>query len=381
MTYIILALFCLIPFSDLFFMGKLDMWLSHGAFFQLGILACFSYSLYKPSIKPTIFKRNLINKPLASLFLWLGLTTAFWWNYTLIQSKTYNFLVFMPLFNFMCFVLLYKFIIEYLDKKSIQRILKWFAKVIGIIAVICILQLLDLDQFHKHFATTEATKYKDVLVGTIGNPMHLAGYLSICLPVLYYTNTIYSTISIVLLWFIIFMTGSFSGLIGALLVTIFYNCFHQIRFKYERLLFYLFCGISALTVYLKGWTWLTTSLLNPHGRFQFWKEIFPLFKKFPITGTGLGIMIARNGLWKHVHNEFYQIAITVGIIGLGIVIWGCLEYFKRFKRCKQDKLSVCIASMFVAFLINCFFGYPCHNYLLGMLGLFSYATMHCLEDI
>ena len=281
----------------------------------------------------------------------------------------------MPFFNFLSFILLYKVIVQYLNVQDIDRILRYFSYVIGIIAMYCILQQLDLDQFHKHFNTEGLP---DQIVGTIGNPTHLGAWLAIALPVLYYARTKFSTISILLVWTVILLTSSVSALVTAIILTVFYNYFYQIRFKHERFLFGIIGIIGVVAVYLKGFDWIANSLLNPHGRFTYWQSIYPLFKEAPILGGGLGKIMSFNQHWKHVHNEYYQLAIEGGLIGLGIVIWGIYEYFKRFIQLERTKLSVCLVTMFIGFLLLSMTNFTCHLWQVGTLAMFSYSSLFCL---
>lgn len=368
MNIILLILITVIPFSCLFLRIH-DIWHSQGAFFQIGILCAFCYSIFNPKGK------NIKNLPITVFTCWVGLVTLYWWN-VFLDKGTYNYSVLFPFLNFLCFVLLYNFIVNYLAKEDIERILKYLSYVIVLLCVYCILQIFDLDQFMQHFATTETAKYKDPLMGTIGNPTHLAGYLAMCLPILYYIRNRFTTIAIFLVWVIIILTGSFSGLIGALAVTIFYNLHHRIRFKHEGFMYVIISIFLLVAAWRMGLANLVVNYFNPSGRYEFWKSIYPLFKKHSIIGGGFGLVRSLPGGWEHAHQEFYQLAIEMGVIGLSLAIWCILDCFKRFER---SKLHICLFSIFIAFLINCMINYPAHLYLTGVLGIFSYASLYAIQ--
>lgn len=376
MSYILLALFCLLPFSSLFLRIS-DTWHSHGAFFQLGILCSLAYSLYKPSDK----FRVIDNKPFAYFVFWLGLVTALWWNRFLIEFKQYNFIVFMPFFNFLCFVLLYKCIVDYLKIKDLTRILKGMVISIGVLLIYCVLQRLNLDQFHRPLGTTHG-HLADELIGTIGNPTHLAAYLTMCLPILYWWGRKHALFLIIATWAIIGATGSASGLLGAIIVTIFFYG----RNKRKLILSAICLGIGVLALlHTFGWQKITVEYLNAEGRFDFWKYIFPIFQENSIIGSGLGkissLAIKMGGsAWRQAHNEYYQLAIEGGIIGLGIAIWGIVVYFKTFFRLKENRLALCLASIFLAGLINALFNFPFHLYMPAALITFAYAGMFIIKE-
>ena len=367
MNWLILILMCALPFSSIFLHIN-NIWVTHGAFFQFGILCLFSYTLFNSP------KYKVSNIPLTSLFLWLGFVTMIWWNMGIVATNQYNFLIFMPFFNFLCFILLYKGITEYLNDVDIDRILRWFSYVIGIMAVYGILQWLNLDQFHKHFNTKGIP---DAVVGTIGNPTHFASWLAICLPILYYVRTKFSNLSIVLLWIALLMTGSLSGIGVAILITLFYSSFFKVRRRFVISTICIIGLLSLLVLWVEKFNWKL--FLSTSGRFEFWKSIYPIFQQASITGAGFGKILSLGNHWKHCHNEFYQLAIEGGLIGLGIAIWCIVEYFKKFIRLEKSKLSICLCSMFTAFLMLSMANFTCHLYLTGILGLFAYAGLFCIK--
>jgi hypothetical protein len=291
----------------------------------------------------------------------------------IVATNQYNFLIFMPFFNLLCFILFYKAIVEYLNEVDIDRILRWFSYVVGIMAVYGIIQWCNLDQFHKHFNTVGLP---DAVVGTIGNPTHFASWLAICLPILYYAKHSFRTIFIIFAWIVLLLIGSLSGIGVAVIITLFYNSFFG-RLKQCLLAFIILGSLSFIVLSLKGFSWET--FLSNSGRFEFWRNIYPIFTQSPIVGGGFGKIISLNNHWKHCHNEFYQIAIEGGLIGLGFVIWCIVEYFKKFIKLPKTKLSICLCSMFIAFLLLSLVNFTCHLYLIGILGLFSYAGLFCLQ--
>ena len=366
MNWLILILMVTLPFSSLFIHIN-NIWVSHGTYFQFGILCLFSYTLFNSP------KSKVSNIPLTSLFLWLGLITMLWWNMEIVATNQYNFIIFMPFFNLLCFILFYKAIVEYLNEVDIDRILRWLSYVVGIMAVYGILQQLNLDQFHKHFNTVGIP---DAVVGTIGNPIHFASWLSICLPILYYAKTKFRTLFIILTWIVLLLTGSLSGIGVAILITLFYNAFFG-RFKQCLLAFIILGSLSFIGLCLKGFNW--TLFLSNSGRFEFWKSLYSIFAQNPIVGGGFGKILSLGNHWKHVHNEPYQIAIEGGLIGLGLAVWCIVEYFKKFIQLEKSKLSICLCSMFVAFLLLSMVNFTCHLYLTGILGLFAYAGIYCIK--
>lgn len=326
---------------------------------------------------------HIENKPFGIFVFWLGLTTLFWWNFIIVKEGIYNLPVLMPFVNFLSFVILYQGIVRYLTIKDLEKMLKCLQYVIGIMVFYAVLQKLNLDQFHKPI--DPALVKIDAIIGTLGNPIHLAGWLSITLPILYYNTGLFSNISIILVWLVLILTGSASGLMGAIFVTIFYNLFHKIRIKFEGLVFALLAFLGLFTVYKIGFDKILY-FFNPSGRIAFWGKLYEVFREAPITGKGLGILNTlglNNGLnisvWRHAHQEYFQIAVETGIIGLVIVLWGIFSYFRLFTKQPKDKLTVCLATIFVGFLVNCLFNYPAHMWLTGTFGIFAYSGLFVIK--
>ena len=360
---------CFLPLSALFIHIK-DIWHSQGAVFQFGILLAYSYSFFALSKD-----YKIKNIPLALLTFWLGITTMIWWNMGIVIDSKYNFTLFMPFFNFLTMVIFYKLIIDYLEIKDLERIIKYFSYVIMVFLGYCVLQKFNLDQFH--IPIDPAVDKRDLIVGTIGNPTHLAGYLSMLLPILYYYNSKLNTIGIFLAWLIIIMTGSSMGLIGAVLVTIFYLLFNRIRTKYDWVILGSMITLFIIAILFRGIDWKL--FINPQGRLEEWSRLLPLLHKNPITGSGLGKIMSLGEMWKHAHCEYYQLAIETGVIGLGIAFYGIWKYFEEFIKLKTNKLAICLVSIFLAFLINALVSYPSHLWITSSLGMFAYSSLYCLK--
>ncbi len=358
MDKIFLVLLCVLPFSALIF-NKVDIWHGHGQFFQLGILVLLCGSLFKK------------NKPLACFILWAGIVTAMVWYAVMVATKNYATTIFFPFFNLLCFVLFYKFSVEYLNEKEIENILKWLGRSVILVIVYCFLQKLNLDQFYSPLSPT----LPDELVGTIGNTSHLAGYLALCQP-LFFKKGWLNYIILGLLWVILLMAKSASGIIAGLGIVLFWLLIKK-RYK----LFGTFVSlISVIGIYV--WVFYREFFTFSH-RLEIWQLLFNKFKVKPITGYGLGILntfnIQLGGQWRHAHQEYYQIAIELGLIGLALVLWCIVDYFRVFRTIRTD-LTIRLASIFFGFCVLSMFTFPAHLFLLASLGMLSYSWLYVLKN-
>lgn len=363
MINLFIAFICLLPFSPFFF-KQCDVWHAAGQFTQLGILILFSYSFFE---KP---KRAIgLNKPLGAFFCWAGITTAYYWIQVFVKSKHYPIKIFMPFFNLLCLIILYKLVVEYLDETSIRKIFKWFKYSLTGFIIYCSLQYLQLDEFFKN------VDGPDLLVGTIGNPSHLSALLAITQPIFFNKNR-QDMICLSLLWLLIILTGSASGMVCAGLVVLFWLFNKNIKIALVS------SGLFISTlgfVFIKHHHYFTDS-----GRFRIWQAVLDIFKKKPVTGSGIGsfgtlTVVDAGTRWQHLHNEYYQTAFELGLVGLVLVLWCIMDYCKSVKLIKSD-ITIRLASIFTGFCLLSVFNFVGHLWIISTFFIFSYACIYAIKN-
>ncbi len=360
MSYLILAFFCLLPFGSFFF-RQVDIWHGQGQYVQIGILILFCYSFFE---KGKVVQ--ILNKPLGAFILWCGLVTSANWIIVFSLTKHYPIKIFLPFFNLLCLVWLYKIIVEYCTRNYIEKIFKWLKYSILIVLVYCVLQWFQLDQF---FKSLETSVDMDCLVGTIGNQSHLAAFLAVVQP-LFFNKNRQDILCLILLWIILILTGSVSGLVCGTIVLLFWLFFNNKKLA-------LFSSILALLIF--SYIFIThSSFFTNSGRFDIWLKVFEIFKSKPITGMGLG-SLSSNAHWQHLHNEYYQIALETGVIGLGLVLWCIWDYFKIFLTIKSD-VAIKLVSMFLGFCLLGLFTFNAHLWLISVFGMMAYAGIYCIKN-
>ena len=358
-----LILLCGMPWGHLLF-RKADIWHGTGHFFQVGLLIIFCLSFLE---KPRYVQ--ILNKPLGIFTLWAGLVTSYWWFVLFTKAQQYPLKIFLPFFNFLCFVWFYKLSIEYLDKEKIEKILKWFRYSILLLLFYCVLQYLRLDEFFNGMSG------HDELVGTIGNASHLAGYLAIVQPI-YFKKGLINILSLVLLWLIILIAGSASGIVVGLAVALFW------LFMQKDKIWALLGSISAFGIITFIGIKYSQFFTSSH-RIELWQLAFKTFKNHLITGLGLGSFGVQNfqlgGHWRHAHNEYFQLSAELGLVGLVLLIWCLREYFRMFRTFKTD-LTIKLASMFFGFCLLAMFTFNAHLWMLSSIGMTGYSFLYCLKN-
>lgn len=366
MMYILfLIFFCLMPWAHFFF-KRIDLWHAQGHFFQLGILILFCYSFIE---KPKdIF--HIKNIPLSIFTLWIGSITGYYWYKIIVENQHYPVKIFFPFFNFLCFVWFYKLSLEYLNKEKIKKILEFFSYSIIVILFYCVLQYLHLDQFFK------GTSGHDELVGTIGNTSFLAGFLAIIQPI-FFNKKIRDILTLSLLWLIILLCNSASGLFCASIVVLFYLILKK---KWNS----FFIVNIVLILFIIFSIYKYPNFLSTAGRFEIWRLAFDKLKNKIITGFGLGSFAlmkfsSNNTFWQHLHNEWYQVGFELGIVGLGFLIWCIWDYFKKFIS-NENNLINKLVTIFFGFCFLSLFTFPAHLWLIAFIGIFSYSFPYIIGE-
>lgn len=362
MNKFIIGIFCLLPFAH-FLLRGVDIWHAQGYFLQISILLLYCLKLSKRS------------KPLACLLAWSGLLTTFIFYSIQAESKQYAITLFLPFFNLLCGIILFDCVVNLLKRDFFFKYLKYFSIPVILIAIYAILQKFKLDQFYNGLANGP-----DEIVGTIGNPMHLAHYLAICLPVFFLLEKKLCKLGILFTLLTILLTKSASGLTIALIIVVLGQGFLRIFTTREICLaagLFSLIGILEYKSIITVWDNCTSS----SGRVEIWQKFAPIFQKKPITGWGLGTVNsfakqAQFSGWRHLHNEYYHYALELGLVGLGIILWGIVDYMNRFIKGVKDNVSVSMALMFAAFCLTALFGYPSHLWVISGLAILAYSYQY-----
>ena len=140
--------------------------------------------------------------------------------------------------------------------------------------------------------------------------------------------------------------------------------------------------LSGLAVGLAGAGWSLTHpvWLNPYGRFKTWAAWCGVLKEQPILGGGVGFTKHVTAqlpidhalkMWKHLHNEYLQLWVEGGVIGVALLGWlGWQVWSRRPHGQPSDFRWACAASL-VGFLLISTLSFPWHLWQLGSYGLLA----------
>ena len=371
MNNLLLFFLMFLPFCA-FLIPKLDIWHAQGFYVQIGVLVFYCYHLFKK------------NKPLAVLLGWVGILTINQFLNIQIESKQYAILLFLPFLNFLCIIILFDIITTYCNKEFFDKFVKYFNIPFLIVLVYSVIQELSLDQFYRSIDISLKTRNNNEVVGIIGNPMHNAHFICICLPVLFFLKGWRRKLAILFALAVIGLTRSSSGMLVAIAVIAFGQVFLRIFSKKEIILGILI-GLIVSVLKFHSFNDAIRHFTFSSGRLQIWANYLPVFIQKPLTGWGLGVVneLARQKqfwTWRHLHLEYYHFAVELGLITVGIAFWGIVNYFKKFDLAVKDDTTVIMVSMFLAFLLTALFGYPMHLWILSVLGITAYSYLYIGVD-
>jgi O-antigen ligase len=236
----------------------------------------------------------------------------------------------------------------------------------------CVLQHFQLDEFFKGLGGNQ-----DELVGTIGNTAHLAGYLALVSPLFFNKRGI---LPLILLWIVLLLAGSASGLITAIAVLITY-LFLKRRF--------LWGWIVSSLVSIGGIGLLLTksNFLNSSGRLEIWKASFEIFRQKAITGFGLGSFSLNNfkiegisSIWRHAHNEYFQVAFELGLIGLILLFRIIFNAIKDAWLIRNNDNGIILFTMLIGFIVLSLLTFTMHLWQISVLGMFIYSAIYVIKN-
>ena len=376
MFYIISFLKIGISLSPLF-LKKPDIWHCQGIFTQTIIMMAFAWSFIE---KPK--QRLASNWPLGCLIFWVGLQTADICWQSQIQGR-YDVKHFFPYFNFICLLFLYQMIVQYLGKREIEKILIFMKYVVIGTLLMCVLQKFGLSQFFELLKDRPENVGKgwqmlnNPVVGFLGNGTHLSGFLGSTVPLFLWKSKREDWLTLVLMALVLMNCGTTIGLPSiAGIAAIF--CILVYWFKNKWLtLFAVVAFIGAVIGHFAG-----IEFFSATGRIAIWEYYWGVFSKRSITGFGLGtvnILYPHSSIPdnRHVHLEYLQYGVEIGIIGL-VCILAMVNNFFHMKA--HDKTELCLKACVLGFLVTGFLNYPSKLWLVSTWAIFWYAALFAIRN-
>ena len=361
-------LFCIliigIHLSPILF-RSLDIWHAQGVWVQGMIAILLAWSFFE---KPKyLIKKNI---PLGLLFLWMSVNTGVICYLGQVNGY-YDTAHFFPYFNFLCLLLLYRLITSHITFKQIEKILYILKYTVIFTLFVSTLQVFNLSQFFRIIDPTHS-HHNNIVTGMLGNGTHLSGFLGMCAPLFFYKMKRIDKLSLVLLGLILLHTGTTIGdpsISGFIIVPLLFLYYYKDKF-------HVIWPILAMGLFIALWVYpnIPEQFFSFQGRPPLWKAYWPVYKLLPVTGAGLGTVgMVRKYVFPtatHLHLEYFEIALDLGLIGL-VLVFNCIYEFLRTTA--KDKLQLTLKTIVIGFLLSCSFNFPAHLWLPSTYAMIAYA--------
>ena len=335
------------------------MGLALGIALAIGLIAIFQGKL-----------KSFKNKPLLILIFFLLISVYFSPkpDITLLGLNVSNFWVWKPMFYISVFFLMLVTVSSLeLSKEDIKLILNVMVWVGFIMALYCIVQSLNIEQFFTLNTKVAATIHtpKNIIGGTLGHPTIVSPFIAMIIPIALYLK---KRIKALIKFIAVCLTCS-QVAIGAMLVSLVFYCATMRR---KWLVGGCILLISASAILGVGYfkSPQIKAFVKPSGRFGTWKQVVtdiksPINKegnRYGLTGFGPGSFryvfpVKHKSIMHQVHNDPLEIAFNTGIIGLGLFLWAIFYIFqinfsfKRIWKGEPDKYRMALLSSFLCILL------------------------------
>lgn len=362
------------PFLD----RRLDLW--HGqaqwAIGWVGIL--WLWSIEQPAVhrmNKSFLAWSLYGFGFFFVSLWQGVAVA----------KAYPILMLIACSHFLCIIFFYQAALAFWTPAFLESLCRWVARASACMVVYGFLQICQADPWLKNFDHDQAKNgLHSLLIGTLGNPDHLGAYFAMTLPLVwlyrrFWRWRIILAGQVVLLGWLAIGSQVIGGLVAALAVLLWSVWRRSPRLAYGFGGF--LCCIGGILL------WKHPGVIDSNGRFAAWAAFWPLSAQHIAFGTGPGAVLALSQTvtdaaikgWGHCHNEYLQVLLEQGLIGLGLVAWGIAATIQRARQLPQTPLVLALSGTGIAFLVNSFYNFPAHLWVLSSLGLLAYCGLWTLD--
>lgn len=233
------------------------------------------------------------------------------------------------------------------ETDHVLNALRWS---MALLVVYGVLQRLNLDQFQslREWQIDVAAlqrppvlhpEARDIVGGTVGNASIFACWLAMCLPLWMTWTWRYRAVVVVTALGLIFMSGSLVAVVGALLALWWMAYRLRTRRWWWIASIVLYAGFLA-----SAWILLQRNgaYFNSSGRLQAWPAFLAFWREAaPITGAGLGSVWAVAYTWppehvlyqwRHVHNEYLQVLVELGVIGAMLFVPVLVDLWWRWQQ-------------------------------------------------
>ena len=356
---------------------SMDLWHAQSLWAQAGTLCLALVAWTSPA------RHTSTNWPVR-LWGFYVIGTLLWLSTTwMMDNKTYHFPLMMFTAHLLLLLVFYHTATSTWTPEFLHQAVVAMTVVGLLLCVYGVLQALGFDQF---FRTTigqgghgDEFPRNTRVIATIGNPSHFAAYLSMMAPGVLLLSKPWKMVGGVLMLLTIALTKSWGGVL-ALGIAVAWG----LTTRWKWCLGYLMVCVCAVVVVYGA----EPGYFSLSGRWQRWELFWQLFNAKPLLGMGPGSVYSivsqindnNHPLyhWRHVHQEWLQLGIEQGLIGVGLVGAIVLRSLKHAWDFRTHPLGLVLGMSLVAFLMNSLYNFPAHLWAVGVFGLVAVCGLEVL---
>lgn len=319
---------------------------------------------------------------------------------------------------------LYSYVIIYICAKKFFKIKNKENLLVIIHLLYILVGVLGILQYHTKLPTNRLFPiFNKGVCGTFGNTNFMGNFVSMGLPI-FIINYMFkgkkiSLITSFIVFFCLISCTARSGWVafGAFCILLLVYLIENRKKEYVKRIIVLIVGFSIIltVIYLQPNSPLKTKISSMKeefetgeenlgsGRIQIWKISIELIKKYPVLGVGtdnlqygiannltetsLTYILNKKGIPDKAHNEYLQIAVTLGIPALVIyLVFICSILLPKIKHIFSNKYILYLGSVIICYLVQAFFNIstigiaPLFWFALGLIDNKSLMSKKDMED-
>ena len=343
--------------------------------FQLGAIAIFAAAFFDTR------QKEYLNRYITYFLIYLGFLFLRFYGIPYFMGMEVapdeyrtliNYGCLIPTFNVLLGFIIVKIIVERLDKKYLDSIIRLSCIITFIVSLHIIGQSFDIIQVYGRLTKSAALLQKDPTVlkywlssnkaiGFIGNPMLAASFIAISAQFNLYFRKRINYIFYVIGFIAVCLTRSSMPIMSYCI------CAFVFFLIYKKSVAWIVAGSVLLGIgvafFINNSGWINENLFTFSDRPAVWQKTIAIWWKQPYTGGGLGSFKGNNIIvgttqWWQAHNEPLQIMQEMGLVGLGLSLLLLFDFFKRI--ILRNRKVVACALVVCCGCINSLMNFPLH---------------------
>lgn len=327
------------------------------------------------------------NKYLSWLSLWVFVTMIFNWYIPFLVGSGGS-----PRFNVWCIDSYIHYLLalitswicmSYLEKKDFITIAKYACLSSVLVTIFAFLQIVGFDPLKKlvYYNPGETNHFSAL----IDHPDMVGNYLAMSLPLFFMFKEMKYRVGMVIVAVGIILSKSSLSILALFLASLIY-----VFLRYRSKKVNIFC-ISALLIFLivvLNFPQFNKFNTGFTGRITMWGEIINHIKDNPLFGLGAGVTKmfnisfgqfcvkgefgCRPLYWVFAHNDYLEMTIQFGLLGLFLLFLVIINSIKNFNFSKDNYVGMSFLCSFIAFLLIMFGSFPMETAPCALTGLIGW---------